>query len=46
LRDVKTAGKPLALAKKFDVKIVIMLNKHERSIEYPGATIKTPSQPL
>jgi chromosome partitioning protein len=39
---MKTAGKPLALVKKFDVKIVIVLNKHERSIKYPGATIKIP----
>ncbi len=35
-------GKPLALVKKFDAKIVTMLNKHERGIEYPGATIKIP----
>ncbi len=35
-------GKPLALVKKFNVKIVTVLNKHERGIEYPGATIKIP----
>jgi chromosome partitioning protein len=39
-------GKSLALVKKFDVKIVTVLNKHERGIEYPGAAKKSPSQPL
>jgi chromosome partitioning protein len=36
-------GKPLALVKKFfDAKVVTVLNKHERGIEYPGAAIKIP----
>jgi hypothetical protein len=43
---MKTAGSLLALVKKFDVKIVTVLNKHERGIEYPGAAKKSPSQPL
>ncbi len=35
--------KPLALVKKFfDAKVVTVLNKHERGIKYPGATIKNP----
>jgi chromosome partitioning protein len=35
--------KPLALVKKFsDTKVVTVLNKHERGIEYPGATLKIP----
>lgn len=35
-------GRALALVKKFDAKVVTVLNKHERDIEYPGATIKIP----
>jgi len=35
--------KSLALVKKFfDAKVVTVLNKHERGIEYPGAALKIP----
>jgi hypothetical protein len=36
--------KSLALVKKFfDAKVVKFLNKHERGIKYPCATLKIPS---
>lgn len=36
-------SKPLALIKKFfDAKLIVVLNKHERGIEYPEATLKIP----
>lgn len=35
--------KPITLIRKFfDDKLIIVLNKHERGIEYPGAAIKIP----
>lgn len=36
-------SKPLTLIKKFfDAKLLILLNKHEKGIEYPGAELKIP----
>ncbi|MEM1903249.1 MAG: ParA family protein [Pyrobaculum sp.] len=36
-------SKSLTLIKKFfDAKLLIVLNKHEKGIEYPGATLKIP----
>ena len=36
-------SKPITLIKKFfDAKLLIVLNKHEKGIEYPGATLKIP----
>ncbi|MGC9130770.1 MAG: ParA family protein [Pyrobaculum sp.] len=35
--------KPVSLLKKFfDAKLITVLNKHERGIEYPGAVVKIP----
>ena len=35
--------KPVSMLKKFfDAKLITVLNKHERGIEYPGAVVKIP----